>query len=198
MEIIFQLFLIFLSLGREPSPRLHIVVLSISRSLQKICYFGVYYENVTIFFQTTCKPVGEPSSMCAVLLHCKTPSREVPALAEGYFSLPFRRMVLYLSSKPYTMKCYEMFSKAGDKACDTLVNNLQKRILSSARVSADEIARAINEGMMQIRSKHPEVDDTEPRGHICHETSKALKDAGYGFFIDSYVNPCEGIYPYYR
>jgi hypothetical protein len=107
-------------------------------------------------------------------------------------------MFLYLGSKPYTMKCYEMFSKAGDKACDTLVNNLQKRILSSARVSADEIARAINEGMMQIRSKHPEVDDTEPRGHICHETSKALKDAGYGFFIDSYVNPCEGIYPYYR
>jgi len=95
------------------------------------------------------------------------------------------------------MKCYEMFSKAGDKACDTLVNNLQKRILSSARVSADEIARAINEGMMQIRSKHPEVDDTEPRGHICHETSKTLKDAGYGFFIDSYINPCEGIYPYY-
>ncbi len=131
-------------------------------------------------------------------LYLQTPSREDPALAKGYFSSPFRRIILHLDSKTHTMKCYEMFSKAGDKACDTLVNNLQKRILSSERVTADGIARAINEGMMQIRSKHPEVDDTEPRGHICHETSKALKDAGYGFFIDSYINPCEGVYPYYN
>jgi hypothetical protein len=94
------------------------------------------------------------------------------------------------------MKCYEMFSAAGNRACDTLVKSIQERIMSKERVTAEEIAKSIEEGQVQIEAKHPEVYDTEPRGHICHEISKCLKDAGYGFFIDSYVNPCQGVYPY--
>ena len=95
------------------------------------------------------------------------------------------------------MPSYEMFTAAGDKACHALVQKLQKRIQSSIRVTAPEIAQAIEEGQVKIEAKHPEVYDTEPRGHICHAVSKTLKDAGYGFFIDSYVNPCDGVYPYY-
>lgn len=96
------------------------------------------------------------------------------------------------------MKDYEMFTPAGNRACDTLVSSIQKRILSSTRVTAAEVAEAIEQGQKRIQAKHPEVHDTEPRGHICHAVSRTLKDAGYGFFIDSYVNPCEGVYPYYK
>jgi hypothetical protein len=96
------------------------------------------------------------------------------------------------------MKSYEMYTPAGDRACGNLVKTIQKKIYSKERVTPDQIAKAIEEGQVKIESKHPEVYDTEPRGHICHEVSKALKDAGYGFFIDSYVNPCDGVYPYYN
>ena len=95
------------------------------------------------------------------------------------------------------MKSYEMFSAAGDKACETLVNRICKKIHSHIRVTKEEIVGEIEEGQMLIALIYPEAHDTEPRGHICHEVSKALKDAGYGFFIDSYVNTCEGVYPYY-
>ena len=91
-----------------------------------------------------------------------------------------------------------MFTPAGDRACGALVRSIQKKILSKARVTATQIVQAIEDGQVKIEAKHPEVYDTEPRGHICHEVSKTLKDAGYGFFIDSYVNPCDGVYPYYN
>lgn len=91
-----------------------------------------------------------------------------------------------------------MYTPAGDRACGALVKSIQKTIYSNVRVTPAGIVKAIEEGQVKIESKHPEVYDTEPRGHICHEVSKALKDAGYGFFIDSYVNPCEGVYPYYK
>ena len=96
------------------------------------------------------------------------------------------------------MKSYEMYTPAGDRACAALVKSIQKMIYSNLRVTPDVIAKAIEHGQGQIEVKHPEVYDTEPRGHICHEVSKALKEAGYGFFIDSYVNPCDGVYPYYN
>lgn len=96
------------------------------------------------------------------------------------------------------MPDYEMFTPAGNKACHALVQKIVQRIQSNTRVTAHEIAQAIEEEQVKIETKHPEIYDTEPRGHICHVVSKTLKDAGYGFFIDSYVNPCDGVYPYSR
>ena len=96
------------------------------------------------------------------------------------------------------MKSYEMYTPAGDRACGSLVKSIQKMILSNVRVTPPQIAQAIEDGQVKIETKHPEVYDTEPRSNICHEVSKTLKDAGYGFFIDSYVNPCDGVYPYYN
>jgi hypothetical protein len=96
------------------------------------------------------------------------------------------------------MKSYEMYTPAGDRACGALVKSIQTKILSKERVTPTQIAQAIEDGQVKIEAKHPEVYDTEPRSNICHEISKTLKDAGYGFFIDSYVNPCDGVYPYYN
>jgi predicted nucleic acid-binding Zn ribbon protein len=121
-----------------------------------------------------------------------------PRAREGGFCIFIPRTpMLYLYSKTTHMKSYEMYSAAGDKACETLVNQICKKIRSNVRVTREEIVREIEKGQMLIGLIYPEVHDTEPRGHICHEVSKALKDSDYSFFIDSYINLCEGVYPYY-
>ena len=85
-----------------------------------------------------------------------------------------------IQKKPY----YEMFSTAGERACQSLVNKITKKIMSPRRVTPLEVLDLIEAGMKKIAVKHGEVYDTEPRAHIAHQVRRALRDAGYGFYSD--------------
>lgn len=74
---------------------------------------------------------------------------------------------------------YEMFTLAGDRACDNLVKRVIKKIQGVKRVTREEIRDMVEKGMDKIAVKHPEVDDTEPRGHIKNFVDKAMVDNGY-------------------
>ena len=74
---------------------------------------------------------------------------------------------------------YEMFSKSGERACQSLVNRITKKINGKKRVTADEIEDDVYEGMKKIAVKHGEVFDTEPTWHIQRQVNKAMERAGY-------------------
>ena len=77
------------------------------------------------------------------------------------------------------MSKFEMFSKAGDKACQSLVNRVTKKIQGKKRVTANDIEVLVYEGMKKIAVKHGEVFDTEPRYHIEARINKTMREAGY-------------------
>lgn len=81
---------------------------------------------------------------------------------------------------------YEMFSKAGDKMCHTLVTKIENRIKSRYRVTKEEILQMISEGMKKIAEKHGEVNDTEPEYYICTRINNACKEVGYEFDINRF------------
>ena len=74
---------------------------------------------------------------------------------------------------------YEMFTPAGERACDSLVKRVTKKIQGTKRVTAKEIEDMVDKGMDKIAVKHPEVGDTEPRWHIRDYVDKAMADNGY-------------------
>lgn len=57
---------------------------------------------------------------------------------------------------------YEMYTPAGERACDSLVKRVTKKIQGTKRVTAKEIEDMVEKGMEKIAVKHPEVFDTEP------------------------------------
>jgi len=79
------------------------------------------------------------------------------------------------------IKDYEMFSAARNRACQSAVNSITKKILGSKRVTEDDILDLFNKGRMKIAEKHGEVYDTEPRWHMKNRINAALKQAGYSF-----------------
>ena len=74
---------------------------------------------------------------------------------------------------------YEMYTAAGERACDALVKRVTKKINGIKRVTAKEIEDMVEKGMEKIGVKHPEVDDTEPRYHIRDYVDKAMIDNFY-------------------
>ena len=74
---------------------------------------------------------------------------------------------------------YEMYTPAGDRACDSLVKRVTKKIQGTKRVTAREIEDLVDKGMDKIAVKHPEVGDTEPRWHIREYVNKAMVDNFY-------------------
>jgi len=91
---------------------------------------------------------------------------------------------------------YDMFSAAGNRACAALVNRISKKIKSRTRLTASQVSELVEKGMDKISEKHDEVGDTEPRGMIWSRVSRALREAGYGFYFDSFGSEYSGIYPY--
>ena len=81
---------------------------------------------------------------------------------------------------------YEMFSKAGDRACHSLVTSASKKILGKKRLTKQEVQELFDNGRKKISVKHGEVFDTEPRYHIARGFNNALKEAGYGFRFNSW------------
>jgi hypothetical protein len=81
---------------------------------------------------------------------------------------------------------YEMYTPAGDRACDALVKRITKKIQGKKRVTAKQIFEMVEKGMEKIGVKHPEVDDTEPRWHIKDYVDKAMVDNDYQKVFERY------------
>jgi hypothetical protein len=70
---------------------------------------------------------------------------------------------------------FEMFSPEGDAAVGELIAALTELAQSA---SPKLVIEAAKEGMGRIQAKHPEVHDTEPRGHIADAISAAFAEQG--------------------
>jgi biotin-(acetyl-CoA carboxylase) ligase len=81
---------------------------------------------------------------------------------------------------------FEMYTKAGDRACNALVNKIIKLIDSDKKVTPDMIYNMTDKGREKIAEKHGEVYDTEPHYNIRNYVYKALEKNGYDAdkFID--------------
>lgn len=76
---------------------------------------------------------------------------------------------------------YEMYSSAGDRACQSLVNSISKKVLGAKRLTKQQLQELFDKGRDKIAVKHGEVFDTEPRWNIGRKVNIALKEAGYSF-----------------
>jgi hypothetical protein len=81
---------------------------------------------------------------------------------------------------------FEMYTPAGNRACQAAVNSVTKKILGKTRITAEELEQLFEGACKKVSQTHREVYDTEPRWHIGNEINKALKEVGYGFRIDYY------------
>ena len=97
----------------------------------------------------------------------------------GFNYITYLCFVNQLKHIPMKKIEYEMFSPSGERACQSLVNRITKKIQGTKRVTAREIDELIDEGMEKIAVKHSEIWDTEPRYHIKNAINKAMMDAGY-------------------
>lgn len=81
---------------------------------------------------------------------------------------------------------FEMFSKAGNNACRTLVRKVFRRIAGPRRLTQDDIIQMITEGCKKIHKSHPEVYDTEPGYHIQELVNEKLQEIGYCYEVSRY------------
>lgn len=81
---------------------------------------------------------------------------------------------------------FEMFSKAGDRACKALVKKVFRRIGGKYRLTEQDVTEMITIECKKIQKKHPEVYDTEPGYHIADLVNQKLKEVGYCFEVSRY------------
>lgn len=81
------------------------------------------------------------------------------------------------------MNNYEMFTAAGNKACQRLVDALVKRINGDKFITEDKLYSKYKDLLEAIAKRHGEVYDSEPRYHMEREVNKALKERGYAYQI---------------
>lgn len=76
---------------------------------------------------------------------------------------------------------FEMYTKAGDNACRSIVRAAWKKLGSTKRISGQEMFDYVKERMDVVKAKHPEVYDTEPNYHIYLLVAKKAKEYEYDF-----------------
>jgi hypothetical protein len=74
---------------------------------------------------------------------------------------------------------FEMYSKAGDTACQTQLNKIVKFIEKGKGVTPEVIETMFDTAREKIKVKYPEVYDTEPRCHLISGIKKALDNNFY-------------------
>ena len=83
---------------------------------------------------------------------------------------------------------YEMFTKTGDRKCQSIVNKLIKKIFSKKRVTMEDIQELAGKEIAKayMNKKTSEIMDSEPPYHIYFYVDKAVQIAGYDWNWDSY------------
>jgi len=76
---------------------------------------------------------------------------------------------------------FEMYTKAGDNACRSIVRAAWKKLGGTKRISGQEMFDYVKERMDVVKVKHPEVYDTEPNYHIYLLVAKKAKEYEYDF-----------------
>jgi hypothetical protein len=71
---------------------------------------------------------------------------------------------------------FEMYTKAGDSACQTQLNKIVKFIKTGKGVTPEVIQTMYEDAMKKIAVKHREVNDTEPEWHLKDRIRKALQE----------------------
>jgi Asp-tRNA(Asn)/Glu-tRNA(Gln) amidotransferase C subunit len=71
---------------------------------------------------------------------------------------------------------FEMFTKAGNSACQTQLNKIIKFIKNGKGVTPETINTMYENALEKISIKHPEVNDTEPEWHLKDRIKKALQE----------------------
>ena len=76
---------------------------------------------------------------------------------------------------------FEMFSKAGNKACASAVKGIFKKLESKTRYSQEEVLEMVADGIENVGKTHGEVNDTEPEWHICRLVLRKCQEIGYNY-----------------
>jgi hypothetical protein len=74
---------------------------------------------------------------------------------------------------------FEMYTKAGDTACQSQLNKIVKFIQTGKGITPDVINTMYVDAMKKISVKHREVYDTEPEWHLKDRIRKALQENYY-------------------
>ena len=74
---------------------------------------------------------------------------------------------------------FEMYTKAGDSACQTQLNKIVKFIEKGKGITPEVINSMYDNAMKNISVKHREVYDTEPEWHLKDRIKKALENNFY-------------------
>jgi hypothetical protein len=91
-----------------------------------------------------------------------------------------------MSNQPLTKEYldnyyFEMFSKAGEAACRSVVRAAWKKLSGRTRVTGKEMANFVETIMGEKSKRFPEIWDTEPREHIRHLIAKKAEECEYDF-----------------
>jgi hypothetical protein len=81
---------------------------------------------------------------------------------------------------------FEMYSKAGNNACRSVVKKAINKITGTKRVTQEEITQYCTNLIKKVEVKHGEVYDTEPVWHIAELINQSLTEVGYGFKLSRY------------
>jgi hypothetical protein len=74
---------------------------------------------------------------------------------------------------------FEMYTKAGNTACQSQLNKIVKFIQTGKGITPEVINIMYVDAMKKIAIKHREVYDTEPEWHLKDRIRKALQENYY-------------------
>lgn len=69
---------------------------------------------------------------------------------------------------------FEMYTPAGNKACQAQLNKIVKFIQSGNGVTPEVIKTMYDNALQKVATKHKEVYDTEPEWHLRDRIRKCL------------------------
>lgn len=69
---------------------------------------------------------------------------------------------------------FEMYTPAGDKACQAQLNKIVKFIQAGKGVTPEAVSKMYDNALQKIATKHREVHDTEPSWHLKDRIRKCL------------------------
>jgi hypothetical protein len=81
---------------------------------------------------------------------------------------------------------FEMFSKAGNNACRSVVKKAISKITGTKRITQEEITLYCTNLIKKVAEKYGEIYDTEPGWHIADLVNKSLAEVGYEFRVSRY------------